>query len=357
MAFSFLKSKARGKTRDQIFAIDLGERTTKAAFVQRVANEFALCRYALVDAPIFEKTLSVEMLTDHLKAVAKAADCKCKMVSLLLGVNDSLVRNTEMPNMPPEDMRQILKHSSKNFLQQDLPNHVFDCYAPAPPEPKPGEKPKAGGGGKHKVLVAAARKQLVDQYTTAAKNAGMVAEHVMPGLIGPLNTFEVMMPEVFTRQTVALVDIGFKSTTICISQEGNLVLSRVVSIGGDRLTNGLVDSMGVNYGEAENLKLSLTPEAQTILEALVIPLGRELRASIDFFEHQADKTVSKVYISGGSSKSEVVVQILQSELMIECESWKTMTPFQIVLPPEQASELENVGPRLNVAIGGALAAL
>jgi len=47
--------------------------------------------------------------------------------------------------------------------------------------------------------------------------------------------------------------------------------------------------------------LGLAPEAQSALESQVTPLGRELRASVDFFEHQQDATVSKVYSKDGDT--------------------------------------------------------
>ncbi len=54
---------------------------------------------------------------------------------------------------------------------------------------------------------------------------------------------------------------------------------------------------------------------------LLAPLGRELRASVDFFEHQQDKPVTQVFVSGGSARSDYIIQILQTELMVPCASW------------------------------------
>jgi len=87
------------------------------------------------------------------------------------------------------------------------------------------------------------------------------------------------------------------------------------------------------------------------------PLGRELRASIDFFEHQQDKTVSGVYISGGSSRSEVIMNALQTELMVECKTWDPTGFLKMDLPPNQVGEIEQVAPQLVVAVGAAIAAL
>jgi len=347
------------KKRDQMISIDLGGRTTKAVHLLRRGEGLALCNFALLDAPIYEKQMSADLLTEHLKNICQALDAKTKLATVAIGVNDSVVRHADLPQMPVEDMRQVLKNNSKNYLQQELSNHIFDCYIiPSRTAPKTAEKAKLGAGSqKQKVLVAGAKRQLLEDMQTAIKNTGLVADHIVPGLVGPVNAFEMAMPEVFLKDVVALVDIGFKHTTICLLQQGELILSRVVAIGGDKLTNGLAESLGISYAEAEGIKVGMPTEVQSQLESLVLPLGRELRASIDFFEHQQDRTVTQVFIGGGSARSELIVQLLQTELMVECKPWNPVGFLESAVPPEQTGEIEQVAPQLGVAVGAALAAL
>ena len=96
MALPFFDNGVK-KKRDQMLAIDLGSRTTKAVNLQRKGNEFALCGFALVDAPIYEKTLSVDLLTEHLKTVSQALGAKTKVLTAAVGVNEALVRHVDMP--------------------------------------------------------------------------------------------------------------------------------------------------------------------------------------------------------------------------------------------------------------------
>ena len=101
------------------------------------------------------------------------------------------------------------------------------------------------------------------------------------------------VPDVFANDSVALVDIGFKYSSICVLDRGELVLIRVVNFGGDKLTTGLAEAMKITYADAEGAKVGMAPEAKSAIEAQVTPLGRELRASLDFFEHQQDRAVSQ----------------------------------------------------------------
>jgi len=356
MALAFLNGGT--KRRDQLLSVDLGGRTTKAVHLQRKGDSYILSGYALLDAPIYERTLSADLLGEHLKCVGQALDTRTRAVSLAIGVNDALVRHADLPLMPISDMRQILKNNAKSYLQQDLPGYVFDCFIMLTAGiPKPTEKSKAGVvNSKQRVLVAGAKKQLVDDMQSAIRATGLVPDQVVPGLLGPVNAFELAMPEVFAREVVALVDIGFRNTSICVLQQGELVLSRVVGIGGDRITTGLAESLGIGYAEAEGIKVGMPAEVQSNLEALVLPLGRELRASIDFFEHQHDKAVSQVFISGGSARSELILQTLKAELLVECKVWNPLSFLELDLPPQQAAEIDQVAPQLAVAVGAAVGA-
>ena len=355
MALPFFEGGARRK-RDQVIAVDLGSRTSKAVHVQRRGQGYALCGYTLQDAPIFDKTLSPELLAEHLKTVASALGSKAKMVALTVGVSDAVVRPVDMPCIPADDLRLVLKHNSRSYLQQDLSSYVFDCHI-LPTEGGAKAEGKGGANAKQKVLVAGVRRQLVDDYVAGARSAGLVPDHIVPGLIGPVNAFERAMPEVFKNDVFALVDVGFKTSSICIMHRGEIVLTRTVSLGGDRLTASLSETMNISYAEAEGIKVGMAHEVQPTLESTLTPLGRELRASIDFFEHQQDKTVSQVFVSGGSARCPIIVQALQTELMVETHVWNPASFLQMELAPEQAGDLEHVGPQLGVALGTALTAL
>jgi type IV pilus assembly protein PilM len=355
MALPFLNG--RSKKRDQTIAIDLGGRSTKAIYVQRRGDGYSLLRYCVMDAPIFEKHLSVEVLADHLKAVCQALEAKTKYVTLAISASDSIVRHAELPQIPMADMRQILKNNTKNYLQQDLPGYTFDCYFIPSRSNGNSEGIKINAANqKLKVLVGGAKKQLADDLQAGVRQAGLIPDQIVPSIIGPVNAFELAMPENFAKDAVALIDIGFKATSICLLQKGELMVSRVVNIGGDKLTQGLAESMGISYAEAEGIKIGMPAEVQANLEPLLTPLGRELRASIDFFEHQQDRTVSQIFISGGSARSEFILKALETELLAPCRAWNPTASLQMALPPAQAVEIEHVASQLTVAVGAATVA-
>jgi type IV pilus assembly protein PilM len=357
MGLSFLNSQA--KRRDQVVAIDLGARTTKAVHLQRRGEKIILSNYVLLDAPSADQSLSVESLSNHMKDVAKAlCSGRTRQVTLAIGVNDSLFRQLELPLMPVADMRQMLKFNAKNYLQQDLPDYVFDCcYVAQRKAPLPGKDAAKPGQPKQKVALGGAKRQIIGEFQSAIRMAGLLPDQIVPAFVGPLNAFEIAEPESYAKEVIAIVEIGFKSSIICILECGELMLNRVVNIGGDRLTGALAEGINITYVEAENIKVGMPAEVQPHLEAALHPLGRELRASIDFFETQNDKTVGSVFISGGSARSEFVVQTLQNELMIPCKTWNPARFLELGLSPEKVGEIEQVAPQLTVAVGAGVSSL
>ena len=329
-------------------------RSTKAIHVQRKGDIVTLLRYVVMDAPIFEKHLSVEVLAEHLKAVTRALDTKTRFVNLTIGVNDSIVRHAELPQIPVEDMRQILKNNSKNYLQQDLPNHSFDIWL-LPNTRLPGvEAPKPGTPQKQKVIVGGARKQLVDELQTAARQAGLVPDQVTPGILAPVNAFELAMPEVFSKEAVALVEIGFKSTSICLLNRGELIVNRVVALGGDRLTAGLAEAMNISYTEAEGIKIGMPgekckpPSNRSWHPWDASCALRLISSSINRTSPSAGCTspVDRLALSSSS-------RALKPKLMATCLPWNPTATFQIGLPAQQSAELEQVAPQLTIAVGAA----
>jgi type IV pilus assembly protein PilM len=265
-----------------------------------------------------------------------------------------------MPMVPVSDLRVMLKLNPKTYLQQELVDYIFDCFLLPSKVTKPasetGKGPSAPAPPKCKVIVGGTRRQFLEDLLQGVKDAGLSAEQVVPNLLGPPNALEMAQPEIFEKEVVAVVDLGFKNSTISILQAGELMLNRVVGLGGDKLTSGLAESLGISYQEAEGIKVGMPQEVESNLAPLLTPLGRELRASIDFFEHQHDKTVSQIFLCGGAARSEFIMQAMENELMAPCKSWNPISFLENDLSPGKASELEPLHCQFAVAAGAAAAA-
>ena len=141
MGLPFFDS-AVGKKRDQMIAVDLGSRTTKAVCVQRRGQGLALTGFALLDAPIYEKSLSPDLLTEHLKAITQGLQAPTRYVSLAVGVSDVQVRHADLPRMPISDMRMVMKLNSKTYFSRIFPAMSLIATSTPTCSPRPAPSPR-----------------------------------------------------------------------------------------------------------------------------------------------------------------------------------------------------------------------
>jgi len=174
--------------------------------------------------------------------------------------------------IPIPELRTMLKFGSRNYLQEELSGHTFDCHLLAIQQPPEGAEIAKGkvntASMKQRVLVGGMKQQRLDDLVEAARQAGLTLQAVVPGHVGPANALELAESEAFANEVVAIVEVGFKNSCISILNCGELVLNRVVSVGGDKLTNGLAETLSISYEEAEGIKIGMPHKVQSTGERL-----------------------------------------------------------------------------------------
>lgn len=342
--------------KDRVVAIDLGSKSTKAALVKaQGVGKLILEGYAIHDTPALEGGIRPEnsgLLTAHFKSILKELGHKPKRLGVVIGISESILRQVEMQIRDLSDMRKMLKFGSKQYLQQELKDFTFDVFVPGVNDNSVAAEAGRASTQKGKALIGGAKDQLIQTLQNAAKGAGAGLDHIGIHLVESINAFEMAAHDSFENETVALVDIGFKNTTISILRQGEMALNRVLALGGDKFTGGLAEALSLGYEEAEAVKIGMPPEIQAMLESQLSNLGQELRVSIDFFEHQQDTPVTQVFVSGGSAKSDFIVNALQTELMIPCQKWNPLTFLDTSAGDFPDLEVDAV--QLGGAIGGAI---
>ena len=335
---------------DQIIAVDLGNRSTKAVCLEKDGGSLRLVNYTIQDRPNFGKGLSHDDLSKHLAGVAQAPNSKTKRAILVVGAGDSVSCHAEMPVVGTSQMRKMVKLSPKHYFQEDLPNHSFDCFVL---HQETETKAEGKQIRKAMTLIVAVKNELLKGLQVAAGSAGLEVVQVTASQTGATNCF-LMSSETARKKVVALVDIGFTHSTISLLVNGETTLTRVVNIGADKITGGLGEAMNITYSVAEGLKQIMPEKVQSQLMTLILPLSHELSNSIHFFEQKEDKKVSEVFVSGGSARSKLIIEILQSELNLPCKSWDPTSSLKQNLTSAQAGALQQEAPQLTVAIGAAL---
>jgi type IV pilus assembly protein PilM len=142
--------------------------------------------------------------------------------------------------------------------------------------------------------------------------------------------------------TVALINLGAKFTTITIAEKGVPHLTRDVNIGGNNFTKEIQREFNLSFSQSEELKkqhamivvesdemlLSSVPssdddKSSRIFEAITPALNKllnDIRRSFDYYESTVKKKpVQKILLSGGSSKIKNIDRFLSERLGIPVE--------------------------------------
>ena len=153
--------------------------------------------------------------------------------------------------------------------------------------------------GKMLVLIAAAKKDVVDNKITLCRELGYQLDSVDVCPLAIANYLE--FANNVKDKVYAVVNLGASVSSVDIIEDGLLVLSRDIFIGGNDFTKKISEVTNKSIKEAEYIKLkSLTDNLLQSLEPIFNNLAKELKISFDFYETQENRMVDKILITGGS---------------------------------------------------------
>lgn len=362
-------ARSRRLRTKRLLVIDLGGWTTKAIHMERSAEGLQLINYLLQPSPFLETNLDRAGLAEHLRQIRLACGGKTKRAVIVLSMNQGLIRQVNVPDAAPSELRNILRLNSKQFVQQSLVNCALDvCLTGLPevpervlhqsaqeapvPQPVPGRKTPTGKAA----IVGVIPEEMLKLIEEASKDADLILEEVTLSQIGIANAALWGLVGI-QKGVTALVDIGFRCSTITILWDGQIALNRVVPTGGDAISAQLADEMNATYRVAEAIKVSLPERAQDKLLSAVKGLCDELRVAIDFFEHTYEMPVVNAWISGAAASSPCMIETLQTLLRLPCKPVSLNETLSVNLPKNQVTNLEAHGPQLAPALGAAASRL
>jgi type IV pilus assembly protein PilM len=219
--------------------------------------------------------------------------------------------------------------------------------------------PATAGPGFDVMLVAVKRDKILN-HTNVLSQSGKNPMVVDIDAFALQNAFE-MNYEPTPDKMIALLNIGASLMNINIMRGGVPLFTRDVSVGGNQYTDTLQKELDLSYDDAEKLKQGhevgtvtldqASPHLRSVSEILLL----EVQKTFDFFKQTTSaESIQQIYVAGGSARIEGLVDLLKEEFGIPVE---IMNPFQRVeVNPTKfpAEQIDNLGPRMSVAVGLAL---
>ncbi len=334
--------------------IDLGTSQIKAALVRKQGDQYRLEEYATRTLPAAAaKSYKAEEFSQELQQLVNGLQTSERRAFVTISCDSAVVCHAEFPAMPLSEIKNVLQLNSTKYLRRDFSNFYLDAFE----LPDPTADNKNGNNRKKKnVLVGGANKEDVDACRHALTAAKLKPLAIELAAVSVINAFHVSHPEP-SADAVLLVDIGGRSTTMNFLQHGQPAMTRIMRFGGVQLSEYIAQATGLDGAEAETEKVKLNDASEELVRTALMPLARELRSSVDFFERQHDCRVPQAYACGASAASEKLLGLLAEMSGLAIKPWNIIESIDTSQFNGETPRLLGLGPSLAAAIGVALARL
>jgi type IV pilus assembly protein PilM len=280
------------------------------------------------------------------------------------------VRQLSLPNMSAKQRRQTIEWEARNYISFPMEDGSIESQII-------GQSSGKDGQNMMDVMLVAAPRDMVDACAETMQLAGLEPLAVEMQAFAAMRTL-VGLSSVDPQATVALVGIGATFSEITIVQGERFILSRIIPIAGNNLTEAIRSSLEVNWEEAEllkggNLRIVLSEEeranlepaaqqASRAIEPLLDELIREIRRSLAYHDYQQKlpeagaqgQGADQILLSGGSAKLAGIDRYLQSQLSIPTAVVDIFGPEGLDAGMENTVFLKEHAPTLVNAVGLAL---
>jgi type IV pilus assembly protein PilM len=212
------------------------------------------------------------------------------------------------------------------------------------------------------VLLVAAKKDMINDYTSVCAEAGLSATVVDVDAFAVQNAFEANY-EAPPEESIVLVNVGAAVTNINIISHGTTAFTRDITMGGNAFTEEIQKQLNISYDEAEALKVGgqgetdavVPQEVERVIQGVADQLAGEIQRSVDFFSSTAaDSRVSRVFLSGGTARIPAIFKAIEGRAGVPVEILNPFKNIEIDPGKFDAAAILASAPSAAVAVGLAL---
>jgi type IV pilus assembly protein PilM len=348
--FSFGKSKS-------IVGLDIGGSSVKAVECAVKSKGIELVKVGIAKLPseaiVQGAFLNSAAVVNAIQEAVASGGIKAKHVAAAVSGHSVIVKKISLPAMSREELDESIRWEAEQYIPFDINEVNLDFQIVEGSE----------ADGQMDVLLVAAKKDLIDDYTQVIADAGLQPVVIDVAAFAVENAFHANY-ESAPDDVVALVNIGAQVVNINIVSRGAPAFTRDISTGGNAYTEEIQKALSVSWEEAERMKIggSRHEESQDVVPQEVEDSIRqvtdtvlgEISRSLDFFAATAaESRINRVYLSGGGSLVSGLESAFQGKTNLPVER---LNPIARIVPAASldARMLEDMGPALAVATGLAL---
>jgi type IV pilus assembly protein PilM len=265
-------------------------------------NVYRVERYSIEPLPrdsvVDGNINNLEAVSDCLKRGWKRMGTNIKGLALALPSAAVITKKIIVPAGQLENELELQVETEANQyipFALDEVNLDFQVIGPAPNSPDDVE-----------VLIAASRKEKIEDRVAAAEAAGLKAMVVDIESFAIQTAFELIergLPENGKDQNIAIVDVGTTMMNLNVLRNGQSIYMREQPFGGNTLTQEIQRAFGMSPEEAEAAKrsggLPDNYDAE-VLAPFMDTLGLEVARALQFFFTSTQyNQVNHIMLAGG----------------------------------------------------------
>lgn len=270
-----MSAKTKPKSKDAVLGLDLGASVVKALEMTRVGSLLTVANCAIGGVP------DPSDYGAAIAAVLDAGNFSAGRVVIGMAGRGTVVQQVALP--AGADAKKTANEAAAKALSYPLREALIDYEA------------QSGS-----VVFAAVKREDVAGKRAALDAAGLGLDVVDMELVAMANALNAVCPTPGTPW--CLVDFGSTKTLIVVS-DGNENLFREFPVGGDKLTEMAAHRLGMDFEEAEAVKLNPDVLLDIVSDAIypgLEDLAAEIRACHQRFQRTAGgRAVAGTFMSGG----------------------------------------------------------
>ncbi|MEJ5210438.1 MAG: pilus assembly protein PilM [Burkholderiales bacterium] len=307
-----------------LIGVDISSSAVKMVEIEEAGkNLYRVERYAIEPLPKDAVTdgniMNLDAVAETLRRAWKRMGTRVKNVALALPSAAVITKKIIAPaGLREEELEVQVEAEANQYIPfaLDEVNLDFQVLGPAPSGPEEVE-----------VLIAAARKEKVEDRVAAAESAGLKAVVMDVDAYATLTAYELIaqqLPNGGRGQTVAIVDIGASMMHINVVHDNQPIYLREQTFGGNQLTQEIQRRYSLSAEEAEMAKrqggLPENYEAE-VLQPFMDTLALEVARAMQFFFSSSQFShVDHILLGGGCAMlpglDEIVANRTQVSTMI-----------------------------------------
>jgi type IV pilus assembly protein PilM len=307
--------------------LDIGSSGVKLVQLKERKGGYALQAFgtaplppeAIVDGALMNSAAIVSAIQELV------AQQKVKTKEVAIGVrgHSVIIKKISLPRMTQEELDESIQWEAEQYIPFDVKDVNIDTQILTP---------EGDAAGQMDVLLVAAKKDMINDYTSVCAEAGLTATVVDVDAFAVQNAYEANYEA--GTDTVVLINVGAAVANINILAKGNTTFTRDITMGGNAFTEEIQKQLNISYDEAEALKVGgqgetdavVPQEVERVIQGVAEQMAGEIQRSLDFYAATAaDSRIARIYLSGGTARIPALFKVIEARAGVPVE---ILNPFK-----------------------------